>query len=676
MSFIQPLSIHFVWHLSNNDELFESIEHCANSINRDLDKPYSRTIKIPTFFNTATIDAVPNDIIELSEKTIIFVFISKNIVADNKWHPFIDRMSEIASFNIVPIAVDDSAFNIPHKVKNKNFIRAYQFNNKSYKDELLLSISQELYRLGLNDKLSNSTLGSESSVKLFLSHAKDNGVGIRIAKQLKEFIDNASLNKFFDTTDIAPGFKFNEEIRGHIEGSTLIAIHSDTYSNRYWCQKEIQYTKELLRPMIAVDSVELYEDRKFPLSSNIPSIRVPAVLEYNDLLKIIVFALLETIRFFYSRKLLNCYKNHNWFSPESVILSRPPEISDLCKFENIMTNNKDMSNVFIYPEPPVYKEELAPFEHLGIKSFTPVNANINNVSGLKIGVSISELEKSNLVEIGQTLSHLKYLSQDLGRHILSQKGVVVYGGDLRKDGFTDFLISEAQALKSRTNSEDIFIQNYLSWPIYLNDEEEIINWKARHSKILEMIEVPLESEVECLIPDTKVFLSPDTIDSSFIWSKCLTKMRNQLIPNCDVRICAGGKHTGYKGKMPGVLEEILISIEQHKPIFLLGGFGGVCQSICELLISGRMPIQLTEEWQKNNNVGYADLLSKVKAKFPNYYPNYNELIEIITLDKLNNGLTEVENNVLFKTPFIDEALHFIFLGISRLKLETKILEEK
>ena len=107
----------------------------------------------------------------------------------------------------------------------------------------------------------------------------------------------------------------------------------------------------------------------------------------------------------------------------------------------------------------------------------------------------------------------------------------------------------------------------------------------------------------------------------------------------------------------------------------MGGFGGVCQSICELLISDHMPIQLIEKWQKDNNVGYADLLSKVKAESPDYYPDYDGLIATITLNKLKNGLTEDENKVLFKTPFIDEALHLIFLGISRLNLATKNLQE-
>ncbi|MGI2106935.1 hypothetical protein ACRN9A_17540 [Shewanella frigidimarina] len=672
MSFLQPLSVHYLWHPDNKNELFESIQYCANLMNRDPDRPYSRTIKVPTFFNTSTTTTPPKDIPVLSEKTVIFLFISKYIVIDEKWCSFIQRMCSIDSFRIVPIAVDDKAFNIPLEIKTKNFIRAFQFDINLYKENLLLSISHELYRLGLNEEFNTLELGAESSVKLFLSHAKDNGVGVGIANQLKSFIDNTSLNNFFDTTDIAPGYLFNEEIKGHIAESTLIAIHSDTYSNRYWCQKEVQYTKELLRPMIAVDSVELYEDRKFPLSSNIPSIRVSATLDRDDLLKIVTFALLETIRFFYSKKLLNCYKNNNWFSSESVILTRPPEISDLCKFETITTNNDGVSNIFIYPEPPVYKEELAPFEHLGIKSFTPLNTNVGNISGLNIGISISEPEENNLLEIGQSSSHLKYLSQDIARHLLSQKGVIVYGGDLRIDGFTDFLISEAQALKSRINSEDLFIKNYLSWPIYLEDKEEVINWKARSSNMLKMIEVPFEAEIEYLIPNTGKFLPPDNTKNSFIWSKCLTKMRNELISNCHIRICAGGKHNGYKGKMPGVLEEILISIDQNKPIFLLGGFGGVCQSVSELLLSNQIPLRLKEVWQKENNAGYTDLLSKIKDLDPEYHPKYGNLLQIITLEKLNNGLDESENIVLFKTPFIDEALHLIFLGISRLKQKSKL----
>ncbi len=50
---------------------------------------------------------------------------------------------------------------------------------------------------------------------------------------------------------------------------------------------------------------------------------------------------------------------------------------------------------------------------------------------------------------------------------------------------------------------------------------------------------------------------------------------NKSIETAHVRVCAGGKISGYLGKITGVLEEIIISIEMNKPIFMFGACGGV-----------------------------------------------------------------------------------------------------
>lgn len=51
---------------------------------------------------------------------------------------------------------------------------------------------------------------------------------------------------------------------------------------------------------------------------------------------------------------------------------------------------------------------------------------------------------------------------------------------------------------------------------------------------------------------------------------CITTMLN---PGC--RICLGGKTSGYQGSQPGVQEEANLALECGKPLYLLGGFGGV-----------------------------------------------------------------------------------------------------
>ena len=52
------------------------------------------------------------------------------------------------------------------------------------------------------------------------------------------------MSRFFDTNDIAPGYKFDDEIVNNIKDSSIIIINSDIYSTRYWCQREIQVSKE------------------------------------------------------------------------------------------------------------------------------------------------------------------------------------------------------------------------------------------------------------------------------------------------------------------------------------------------------------------------------------------------------------------------------------------------
>lgn len=665
MTFIQPLSVYFVWHHSDNEQLIDNIDYCANFLNRDSENPYSRSIKLPTFFKTSAHSNMPSDIPEYSEKTIIFLFVSKYMVVDTNWNKYIQRLTQNSKFKVLPIAIDKLAFNLQAGLNSTNFIRAFEFDTDFYKENLILSISHELYRLALNNKFDALDLGSSSAIQLFLSHAKDNGGGVALATRLKSFIENTSLNHFFDATDIAPGFDFDQEISGHLKNSTLIAIHSDTYSSRYWCQKEIQYAKEFSRPIIAVDCLNSYEDRRFPLACNIASIRVADNFDDADLYKIVIYSILETIRYFYTELLLKQYQQGNWFPHGAIILSRPPEITDLLKCKDLHSKK----NTLIYPEPPVYEEELQAFKSLGIDISTPLNAKFESTTGLNVGISISDPDDSELLYVGQRPSHLQYLAQDIGRHILAQNNTLIYGGDLRQGGFTEFLITEAQALQSKVSSKEIFLKNHLAWPLYLADVEEVINWKAKYCSTLEMINTPCDEKVKSLIPNQESFLPPTTADNVYVWSKCLTKMRHNLISDSDVRICAGGKHSKYKGKMPGVLEEILIAIKLEKPIFLLGGFGGVCKSVSELVGVNNLPEKLTEAWQIENTPGYANLLNKIRNIEPDYYPEYVELASKITIEKLNNGLNESENRALFNTPFIDEAIHLIFLGLSRINIQ-------
>lgn len=138
------------------------------------------------------------------------------------------------------------------------------------------------------------------------------------------------------------------------------------------------------------------------------------------------------------------------------------------------------------------------------------------------------------------------------------------------------------------------------------------------------------------------------------------------IESSDARICAGGKPSGYNGKMPGVLEEILIAIDKSKPVYLLGAFGGVVGDVCKVIRKESYPDSLTEGWQINHNDRYVDLqgIAATHGMHADYRQVKTALegIDLSVLSK-NAGLDEATYLLLMKSPFVDECIHLIMRGL-------------
>lgn len=667
--YLSPLAAYLVWHPSDSRVVDPIVNYCFSNLSRNIDKPFSRSLNLPIFLRTSLNNNEPSRIELFAAKTMIFIFISKQF-ADASWLNYIKEIPKGDNVITIPIAIDDISLSFSGIFDSKNFIRAYDYNSAFLNDYLFIAIAHEIYRWGLNKSFDRNSLGTDTSLKLFLSHAKDGGSGIKLATDLKKFIDNSQMRNFFDATDIAPGYKFDAEIISHIKESTLVAIHSDLYSSRYWCQREILCAKENDRPIISVDTLEDFEDRSFPFASNVPGIHVHinGETKKQDLLRILSASLLETIRFFYSELLLNEYKRIGWIQPDTIIKSRPPEVADI---EKILSYDgsciRSNINQIIYPDPPVYNEEIKFLSNLGVKVNTLLTTENLELKEKKIGLSISDPAEEELVFIGHNKKHLTQLAQDFARHFIAHNVTLIYGGDLRPDGFTEFIFEEAQAIKCRLQlNEKTNIKNYISWPIYNNDTEAIKNWKAKYLFTAEMLEQQPSEDVNDLIPRKDFFLPPVNPQNLFVWSRCLTDMREKMIKDCDIRICAGGRHSGYKGIMPGVLEEIIIAINQECPVFLLGGFGGVSSSVCRFLETNVLPQKLTLEWQIRNNSGYQDVLEYYSDRMKLPYSDLYSFLDILRIDNLRNGLSKEDNLRLFNTPYIDEALYLVLKGIQAL----------
>jgi hypothetical protein len=666
-----PLSIFFVWHPADKTKVKPLFDFCFRMLQRDVEKPFSRSMNLPIFFRTSTTNEIPSTIISSSKKVLIFAFLSLEVAADCKWTDYLKTLLQTNDARLIPIALDKNAFSLNNILNGSNFIRMFEYQEEYKEAFFFINVAHEIYRYALNNNFDSEALGKTNAIKLFLSHSKWDDWAVKLTNDLKNIIDSSAMRSFFDAPDIAPGYKFCDEIEGHIKESTVITIHSDSYSSRYWCQREIISAKDLKRPIVAVDCLSVYEDRRFTYSANIPAIHVSAqdITSKGVLLKILSFALLETVRLNYNMILLESYKECGWISKDTILMPRPPEASDvLGLIKEELGNYTVPCNCIVYPEPAVYTEEHNLVHKLNIKTSTPLNFDSEALLGLSIGLSISAPIEEELTEIGQDSCHLKLLSQEFAKHLLARKIKLIYGGDLRPDGFTKFIFEEAAILQDRLKTNTIQVDNYIAWPIYVNDTSELKSWKAKYRVVASMIELPPPSDVLDLIPDRNSFLHPSNPNNKFVWSRCLTEMRKEMIHKCTMRICAGGTHCGYKGIMPGVLEEIIIAIEMKKPLYLLGGFGGVTSTICQLLKSSNIQTKITREWQILNNAGYNDLLNFATNRDVKFSADYDEVTKTIAeygLEQLskNNGLTKSENFKLFETPFIDEALYLIIKGL-------------
>lgn len=665
-NYITPLSITFVWSPSDEKLAEPIINVVKNSFSRDKAKPFSRAINLPIFFYSSSSGniAPSNTPIINSQRSVIFIFTSVNTLGNKVWKEYIENIQVSENMRIVPIALDEYGLNHQGALNGLNCIRAYEWQLDNKDLTALVSLSHELYRHGICDTKDENT-GNSNSIKIFLSHSKSEPEGRTYVKKVKDFIDQTNIGRFFDATEIAAGFLFSSEIEKHISDSTLIAFETDSYFSRYWCQREILSAKEKDRPILVVNCLNEYEDRIFPASSNVPCISIPTLNDITELevLRVLSAALIETIRFQYSKKILSEYQKKNWFSNEIELIARPPEVRKMFALKN-----KGVKKV-CYPDPPVFMEEADWHSMIGIEAITPLwnPSDLNSFIHLNIGLSISDCYESNFERTHLNPDQLLHLAQDLAKHLLARSAKLVYGGDLRPNGLTEFILDEALILADRLTDQEIKVENHLAWPLSI-ETNEVRAWRAKYSRLMHTVEHDIPEDVADGI-DCCSYLKPDTPANSFIWSRSLTKMREHVVKNTSARICAGGRLTDYKGKMPGVLEEIVLAINSGKPIFLLGGFNGVVGDVCEVICNKIVPITLTEKWQTQNNSGYHERQKIAKSK--NHHCDYDEVINILKNADINElaknvGLSVEDYKQLMVSPFVDECVNLILNGLKKL----------
>lgn len=254
-------------------------------------------------------------------------------------------------------------------------------------------------------------------------------------------------------------------------------------------------------------------------------------------------------------------------------------------------------------------------------------------------VAISISDSPDMHQLGLSEAHLQDAMVEIARHLLALGSRLVYGGDLRPNGFTEILFELVARHRRDADAGDgrAAIQNFLAWPVHIGQAPgELQRFSADLAPDAELVCIdergnPTNLENVLRLPREQA--TPDA------WQRGLTQMRQAMLKISDARVVLGGRTENYKGAMPGIAEEALLSLQARQPIYLLGGFGGCTRDITESLGLADRWSPSSREWRGRENF----------RKFDSFSPN--------------NGLSSEENAVLAKTPHIDQAVTLVLTGL-------------
>jgi hypothetical protein len=287
--------------------------------------------------------------------------------------------------------------------------------------------------------------------------------------------------------------------------------------------------------------------------------------------------------------------------------------------------------------------------------------NQEYLTGKQIAVSISESEEIN--QLGYSDRHLTDAMTEFARHFLIQGTMLVYGGDLRTGGYTELFADLAEQYLADKKQKNAF-KNYFFYPLSLNiTKQHELDFKAKNVQVIKV-----EPEESLGITD-KEFVKPDTPAKKYIWSKCITKMREDMNIAIDARIVLGGKNTGFLGKCPGIVEEAQIAIASKKPTYLIGVFGGATLNMINAIADQKDVINSqSASYQTPDFMAFQDYYNATSQTDKIDLDEINDFFKKLKISDLNNGLTDDENKRLFTTLHIPEAIFLVLKGLKNCTL--------
>lgn len=221
---------------------------------------------------------------------------------------------------------------------------------------------------------------------VFISHTKRNTPGETenveaLIAAVRQTISETHLSDFFDANDLQPGQDWDAELRNKAATSALLALRTDLYPSREWCQREVLIAKRAGMPVIIVDALGEAEERGSFLMDHVP--RVPARMENGRWRKADIYRALNLLAdeclkralWGRQRELARNEVTFNvaWWAPhapEPITLAK--WLDDERRAGHLVANE---NLIVLHPDPPLGPEERNTLQEL--LSLAGINARLD-----------------------------------------------------------------------------------------------------------------------------------------------------------------------------------------------------------------------------------------------------------------------------------------------------------
>ena len=699
-----PLVIYVLWHPAAAEAAA-----LASEVYRWFHAPSDDLLRsgmgVPVFFRSESAGqagGLPRAIhFDEADCNVIVVLAEQNMVADPSWALYLTEIGDARSnVCVVPVALHPSAYQLPEVLRQLNFLRIDARNDppsdaaaqRGRRIPRLLRQLTEVIGRQLAAQLAASSAAADREppqpLTIFLSHAKRDG--IEVAEAVRAAIqNNGRLRAFFDDSDLPVGHAFAAELeRAAVTGSAaMMAIVSDAYAARPWCRKEVALARKprrdpaavrcwWIQPVLVVDALQSAPSRSIPELGNATVVRWSSegALGTVDLLMLEV--LLGSYHRLRARRIEPAAGRH--------VISWTPDVPTLLSLQRLA--GEAVAEI-VYPGHALPETELQSLrEHFAgveLRTFEETERPSDRRPSIAADrvVGLSTAFNEDLGPLGFGREHLEEITLRIARCIVDVGGRIAFGGMLNSSGLTETLLTLVRTLSADDDAPSATrlprILSYQRWPS-LPGPERIASDVGISEYVL--VDNPVAAG-DRLADDARV-ASPrrarelahtlSTMREAMDRGGRLTSAGRQA-PALDARIVVGGVRGAFNGYMSGVLEEVLYALEEKRPVYVIGGFGGAAGTLARAILEDERQPDLELSYHRERSSNFRVLERGLEQagegrRIESLFARMRQAIADVRADieaRLDNGLGREQNVRLMRSDHVAEIVWLLRHGLSR-----------